>query len=275
MVEVVKRGNMRRNTVTIGEKIFDSKSEALAFYKNILNSYDVGKALNEEDFKNVFDLVYMDFFADEIKAYEAEYNAECDGNKMSVSAIVQQTREIIKDYEWETGDYLNSVIVDYHPDFSSTKCFVLVGSKEKKQLFSYIIAINGILTDSKHFSRACRHLVSERLREFKKQQFKNRPVKCALTNQIVEWEECQIDHKAPLTFSVIVKSFIVAHKIDISSVEYVYENSKEQFADKDIADKFDAFHKEMAVLRILATKQNRKLSGGARIKPTKKDGILV
>jgi hypothetical protein len=237
---------MSRYSISIGDKSFDSKSKALAFYKDILNSYKVGEELREDDYKKIVDLVYTGYDKDEIKAYEID-----------------------------TGDYIKSVIVDYHPDFRSTKCFFLMGGIEAKQLFSYIFAINGILSDSQIFSRACRHLVSERLREFKKQQFKNRPVRCALTNEIVEWEECQIDHKAPLTFSVIVKSFIVAHKIDISSIEYVYENSKEQFADRDIAEKFDDFHKEMAVLRVLATKQNRKLSGGARIKPTKKDGTLT
>lgn len=204
---------MSRNSITIGDKTFNSKSKALAFYRDILNSY-------------------------------------------------------------ETGDYIKSVMVDFNPDFRSTKCFYIIGS-EGKQLYSYMLPINGVLSKNQLFSRACRHLVVERLREFKKQQFKNRPVKCAITNEIVEWEECQIDHKAPLTFSVIVKSFIVAYKIDINSVGYVYENSKEQFTDKDIADKFVAFHKDMAVLRVLSTKQNRKLSGGARIKPSKKDGTLT
>ena len=266
---------MSRYSITIGDKTFVSKSKALAFYKDILNSYEVGKELNEEDFKNIFDLVHMDFINEEITAYKEEYD---DDDKMDIITIVQQIRDMINDYGWETGDYIRSVMVDFHPEFRSTKCFFLIGVMdgiEEKQLFSYILAINGVLSDKQLFSRACRHLVEERLREFKKQQFENRPVRCALTNEIVEWEECQIDHKSPLTFSVIVKSFIVAYKIDISSVEYLFQNSKEQFVDKDIAEKFDAFHKEMAVLRILSTKQNRKLSSGARIIPTKKDGILI
>ncbi|WP_432745973.1 hypothetical protein ABXJ76_08375 [Methylobacter sp. G7] len=58
-------------------------------------------------------------------------------------------------------------------------------------------------------------------------------------------------------------------------MEYICEVTKEHFADQELADKFDAFHKEMAVLRVLSTKQNNKLSGGARIKPTKKDGTLT
>ena len=237
---------MSRYSLTIGDKIFDSKAKAIEFYKRILNSYEICEELNETDHKDISNLVYIGFSDEEIK-----------------------------DYEKETGDYIKSILVDRHPEFRGTKCFFLVGVDERKELFSYLQAINGGMSDAQRFSKACRHLVSERLREFKKQQFKNKPVKCAITNQIVEWEDCQIDHKAPLTFSVIVKSFIVAYKVDVSKVEYVCKITKEQFADQDLAHKVDSFHKEMAVLRILSTKQNRKLSGWARIKPTKKDGTIV
>lgn len=261
---------MSRYSIAIGDKTFGSKSKALAFYKDILNSYNVGETLNDDDYTNVVDLVYMDFIREEIKTYEPEY----DGEKMNVMLLVKRIREQIHDYGYETGEHMSSVKVDYHPEFRSTKCFYCMYGKEK-QLFSYLHTINGAVSDSQRFSRAGRHLVAERLRAFKKQRFENRPVKCAITNEIVEWEECQIDHKAPLTFSVIVKSFIVSNKIDISKVEYICEITKEQFADRELADKFDAYHKEMAVLRVLSTKQNNKLSGGARIKPTKKDGTLT
>jgi hypothetical protein len=116
--------------------------------------------------------------------------------------------------------------------------------------------------------------VHDRIRKFKIQQFKNRPVKCVISGEIIEWEECQVDHKSPLTFSVIVKSFIVANNLNISEIEYTYSNSREKFADETIAEKFYDFHKSMAVLRIVSTKENLKLSGSARVKPTKKDGIL-
>lgn len=271
----VKRKSMSRYSISIGDKAFGSKSKALAFYKDMLNRYEVGRELNREDFKSIFDLVYMDFIKEEIKAYETEYNADYGGEKKDITDIVQQIREHIQDYGYETGDHIKSVIVDIHPEFRNTKCFFLMGGNGEKQLFSYLLAINGTITDDQRFSKACRHLVAERLHEFKRQRFKNRPVKCAVTNEIVEWEDCQIDHKAPLTFSVIVKSFIIAHKIDVSKVEYVCELTKEQFADQVIADKFDSFHKDMAVLRVLSTKQNSKLSCGARIKPTKTDFTLA
>jgi hypothetical protein len=111
--------------------------------------------------------------------------------------------------------------------------------------------------------------------KYKEQLFSNRPVRCAITNDALEWEGCQIDHKVPLTFSVIVKSFIIANKVDVSSVDYVGEITVETFADQTLAENFREFHKAMAVLRVISTKQNQKLSGRARIKPTKKDHILA
>ncbi len=267
--------NISRYSISIADKTFDSKSKALAFYKDILNSYEAGDKLSQKDYKNIVDLFYRDYIKEEIEAYETEYDADYDGEKMNLIAIVQQVRGQVEDYGYENGDVIKSVMIDYHPEFRSQKCFFLIRGIDEKQLFSYLLAINGPLSDNRRFSMACRHLVSEQLREFKKKQFKIRPVKCAITNEIVEWEDCEIDHKAPLTFSVIVKSFVVAHKIDRSSIEYFCDITKEQFADQNIAEKFDAFHKEMAVLRIISAKQNRKLSGSARIKPTKKDGILI
>lgn len=240
------RVNMSRYSISIGTEIFPSKSKALEHYKLILNAYSAGEMLKKSDFQSVRNLVYKE---------------------LSI--------EDIYDYEIETGNYLKFIEVDYHPEFKNTKCFFLVvGSNEEKEIFSYRYAINGVPSDSQRFSNACRFLVAGRLREFKKQLFKHRPVKCSITNKTVEWEECQIDHKAPLTFSVIIKSFIIANNVDVSRIEYVSECTKEQFKDKVLSEKFDLFHKEMAVLRVLETKENIKLSSSARIKPTRKDGVL-
>lgn len=111
---------------------------------------------------------YADFIREEMKAYEAEYDAECDGEKISIVLLVQRIREQIQDYGCEIGEHVSSIKVDYHPEFKSTKCFYCLHGKEK-QLFSYLLAINGRVSDSQRFSKACRNLVAERLREFKKQ----------------------------------------------------------------------------------------------------------
>lgn len=242
---VINELDTKKFGIVIGDKEFGSKTKAIEFYKNILNSYNFKDTLNPDDFESVVSLVYINFDKDEIRAYE------------------------------EAKDCIKAIIVDRNPNFRTTKCFFIIGDNNQKEIFSYRLAINGNLSDGEHFNRACRFVIEPRLREFKKQIFESRPVRCAITNEIVEWEECQIDHKSPLTFSVIIKSFIVANKIDVSSIEYSYDGSKEKFTDQKLAEKFDFFHKEMAVLRVLSTKQNNKLAAGARIKPSGKDGTLV
>ena len=258
-----------RYSIIIGDKTFGSKSKALEFYKNILNFYDAGKTVSSDDYTSVMDLFYMEYLNEEIAACRSGGNVNTD-----LTPLVQKIRENFQDIWFEIDGPVSAVKVDYHPEFLSTKCFYLMQDRNW-HLYSYRFAISGEISDSARFSRACRNAISDRLREFKKSRFKNRPVRCAITNEIVEWEECQIDHKAPLTFSVIVKSFVIANKIDISEMEYISEITKEQFADKNLVEKFDNFHKEMAVLRILSINQNKKLSSGARIKPTKKDGTLL
>lgn len=236
---------MGRHPISVGVNIFPSKSKALEYFRGILNSYEAGDKLGKDDFKSVHDLACRNYDSEELIEYENDEE-----------------------------NLIKFIVVDYHPEFKSTKCFFLITRAEEEYVFSYRLAINGALSDRQRFSNACRFLVSSRLRDFKKQHFKNRPVKCAMTNKVVEWEECQVDHKSPLTFSVIVKSFIIANNIDVSSVEYSSEYTKEHFVNKELAEKFDFFHKEMAVLRILSTGENNKLSANARIKPTKKDGVL-
>ncbi len=251
---------MSRFAITIGDTTFASKTAALQFYKEILNKYDFNEIITDDDAKHLL-----------VLSLKEEGKPE-DINKLS-EEIVADFSKNNNDKDWD----FHGVMVDRHLDFRTTKCFYFFGEDKEgkfKDIFSYRMAINGQPSDMQIFSRACRFTVYDRIRKFKIQQFKNRPVRCAISNIVVEWEECQVDHKAPLTFSVIVKSFLVANDLDISKIEYTYSNSRENFADTDIAEKFYEFHRKMAVLRIASTKENLKLSGSARIKPTKKDGIL-
>lgn len=250
-----------RHNITIGSKTFGSKAKAIEFYQKILHSYSAKEPLSDVDFNNLIDL--FNYSLKENNAQTEETTIKVESNDDSSISSVDEADELIVD----------DIIVDYHPTYRSTKCFYFV-IDQHYELFSYRLSINGGLSDLKLFSVACRNAVKERLRSFKKNQFKFRPVRCAVSNEIVEWEKCQIDHKAPLTFSVIVKSFIVSKKISLSDIEYSCDDSIIEFIDRKLALEFDEFHKEMAVLRLLSTKENTKRASAARIKPSKKDSIL-
>ena len=256
---------MSRFAITIGNKTFSSKTSAIKFYKEILDKYNFGETLSDEDATH---LIALSFKEEGTPEEVAEYAEDC------VYGFESDDEEY---NQWFTENRITGVVVDRHQDFRTTKCFFFLEKNEgrdEKNIFSYRLAINGLPTDMQTFSRACRFTVHDRIRKFKIEKFKNRPVRCVISGEIVEWEECQVDHKSPLTFSVIVKSFLIANNLDISKIEYTYSNSREKFIDETITEKFYEFHKKMAVLRIISTKENIKLSGSARVKPTRKDGIL-
>ena len=222
--------------IDIGNKKFKSKKEALLYYKHILTSYKKKEFLNNEDFKNLSELFLY-------------------SNKFIILS-------------------LKAIMVDMHIKYKSTKCFYIIFSDNSKKVFSYILAINGSLSREQLFNRACREAISNRLRKLKKNIFKNLPVKCAITNKILEWKNCHIDHKSPLTFSVIIKAFIFSNNIDLDKVEYIENEGLINFKDINLLKSFDSFHKKMAVLRPLSKEENLKRSGNSRVKPTSKDLLL-
>lgn len=46
-----------RKEINIGKRKFLTKKEALKHYKRILNSYDYGESINEQDFKEILSLL--------------------------------------------------------------------------------------------------------------------------------------------------------------------------------------------------------------------------
>jgi hypothetical protein len=154
---------MSRHSIFIGAKAFRSKSEALALYKTILGSYEIGTKIRSEDFDLLFDLKYAEEIRNEIALYEEEYDVEHDGEKLDTATLVREIRTDMQDYLRESGNPLISISVDRHPEFRSTRCFSFLYKGDGINYFSYILAINGPTSDRQRFSRACRHVVSDQL----------------------------------------------------------------------------------------------------------------
>ena len=227
---------MAKNKLEIGSRDFKTKKEALAYYKNILNSYNQTEELHNTDFQDIKNLYLYEKQLDDVE--------------------------------------IKKIIVDKHTKYKSTKCFYLFFIDDSKEIFSYRLAINGSLSKEQLFNNACREAISKRLKNLKKKIFKNRPVQCAISSKELEWEESHIDHKNPLTFSVIVKAFITMNNIDMNKIDYINNNGLIFFKDENLSIDFDEFHKKMAVLRIVSKEENLKKSGTSRVKPTSKDYLL-
>lgn len=235
---------MKGHKLKIGEMNFNTKKSAIEFYRNILNKYEANTSISDEDYSYLVDLLN----------YNSDTSEESDLKNKGSELLIE----------------IDDIIVDYHPAYKKTKCFYAIFGEEE-WLFSYLLAINGDLSDEKKFYISCRHSIKNILRDFKKKIFENKPVRCAVTKNVLTWENCQVDHKAPMTFSVIVKTFLKSHNIEIMDIGLSYEGSIWQFTDKNFEQAFVEYHNKVALLRVISSKENQKLASKARLKPTKND----
>ena len=227
--------------IEIGKHNFKTKKEALNHYKIILNSYEFGQTLNENDFNELIELLKM------------------------------HPRSEIK-----FSDGIQSIKVVKIPKFN-TKAFESQRIDNSADIFSYINCLSdGFKKNRTTFAKACRQAVQEDLRNVKLAYFqkhsKKGKVKCQETNELAIWEELVIDHRQPNTFSVIVDRFIELYQIDIQNIKYIEDiECIHKFEDEDIKEKFREYHKDKATLRIVKKRLNSSRAHQARIDKQKKD----
>lgn len=225
--------------ILIGDKEFKFKKDALNYFKDILNSYGPAQIVNENDFKDLVGLI-----------------------------------ENRPDKDKKIGCGIESIqVIEVR---YNTKCFELIRKDNSKEIFSYRDSIKGKSKPLTIFSKACRETISDELRNVKLAYFKKfsskGEVKCQETGELCKWEELNVDHRQPNTFSVIVDRFIEVHRIDINTVEYIeIMDGVHHFANIDLAENFKKYHRDKANLRLVKKELNFGRSHQARINRQKKD----
>lgn len=230
---------MLRKPIKIGETKFPSKKSALTYYKKILNSYDFNEELNNEDSKDVLNLV-----------------------------------ELLPNLQDVVGVGIKKIIIGRTR--YNAKSFELVRLDNSSIFFSYIKRINSPRTNFTRFSEACRQAIQEDLIAVKQNYFdkysQKGQVKCQETGKLLKWEELSIDHRQPNTFSVIVDRFIEIKNIDLTKVKYIQITGEpNELANKKLKKEFIQYHKDKANLRIVSKYSNLGRSYQARIKRQNKD----
>ena len=234
-----KKTRTLRKAIEIGEKEFASKKEALNHYKAILNSYDFGETLKPNDFYDILDLL------------ETHPNVI---EKIGVG--VDKVRVVKLKYD--------------------TKSFELVRIDGSTEYFSYTKRINAPKTDFSRFREACRQAIQDDLRNVKLSYFdkysKKVKVKCQETGELLKYEELNVDHRQPNTFSVIVDRFAELKNIDLKNIKYItIDGGPNELADKKLKEDFRQYHKGKANLRIVKKTLNLGRSFQARVNRQKKD----
>lgn len=169
------------------------------------------------------------------------------------------------------------------PTDMGTSCFWLEREDGTKTDFSYPTAVKAKGKSLyQEFSEACRHSIKNDLIKTKENFFDAHAdgegkVECEITGDRISIYESHLDHTKPLTFQVIVNTFITANKICISSdilSTSVDGQFTTEFINKDIENKFKEYHHSIAQLRIINPKSNLSLGGTERIKKRKRPVII-
>ncbi|MEZ4883778.1 MAG: DCL family protein [Chitinophagales bacterium] len=226
-------------SVTIGNIDFKTKKAANEYFSEILNR-NKNLELNGSDFDDVYQLLK---------------NHPRASEKIGVG---------VSKIKVEPTEYANNVCFHIHR---------IDGSIEN---FGIGKCIDGENSFFRQFSIGCRKVVKEDLEKVKKDYFsehsKEGKVRCQFSYEELSWEETNVDHREPNTFSVIVDRFIEVEKIDLQKIEYNKDQTYgNEIINKDLQQKFKEYHKEKALLRIVSKKRNLSKSYLGRISSNSKD----
>jgi hypothetical protein len=228
-----------KKPIIIGDRTFEHKKGALFYYSRILNSYEYGEVLSVSDFTDVMILLRLH-----------------------------------EKYEEKIGVGVREIRVDQVR--YKTKCFKLIRIDSTHDVFSYTKCINGRHSPSVKFIRTCRDLIQDDLRLVKETYFKAKSkkgkVKCQETGEWCLWEELNIDHRQPNTFSVIVDRFIELNGIDVHKVNYIeIMDAVYAFEDDSLSQSFRDYHHAKANLRLVKKSRNLGRSHQGRLGRQRKD----
>lgn len=228
-----------KKIIKIGEIEFATKKDALTYYKTILNSYDFGAELDANDFNDVMNLL--------------------------------ETHPNVKE---KIGVGIEKVIVAKVK--YNTKSFMLLRIDGSIEFFSYTKRISAPKTNFTKFREACRQAIQDDLRNVKLDYFEKYSekgqVKCQESKELAKYEELNVDHRQPNTFSVIVDRFIELNSIDIEKIEYIQvDGGPNELKEIKLKQDFREYHKDKANLRIVKKDLNLGRSFQARVNRQKKD----
>ncbi len=252
-----------RKPFKIGQTEYKFKKDAIAHYRTILNSYNFGQSLSDNDFDELIDL--LDY---------AHLNNIADIE--STDEEIQNGIEIIDSKDTDEDELLIEDIKVSKVQFN-TKCFEVFYSDKTSEYISYLMILNNTsYTPEKLFYAACRNSIYNDIKSVKQEYFDKNSikgqVKCQETGILSKWTELAVDHRQPNTFSIIVDRFKEVSKIDLDAIEYTSNDQNHiVFQDNNLTESFRKYHKEKASLRIVRTECNSSRTGMARIKRTTKD----
>jgi hypothetical protein len=232
---------MASKPVMIASRSFASQKEATEFFRAMLRSYTPGSRVNDVD-------------------------------ALHLAALLERHSEYVQKVGCGLDHF--SVVMTEH----GTPCFNLIRRDGTGTEFSYLHCITQRPPSRKQeVSSAFRWLV--RLDLFKKRdeffaEFADAEgrVPCAETGERIIKSEAHMDHRAPMTFEVIVLTFLAGRGMayaDVPITEGQDNQTTAEITDLALGEEFRRYHAKVALLDLVRNKVNLAQSGRNRMKPTR------
>jgi hypothetical protein len=220
---------------------FPTQSAATGFFKEMLGRYHPGERVNDEDALHLAALL--------VRHSEYSQKVGCGVDHYEVMMTVE-----------------------------GTPCFRIVRTDGTGTDFSYRHCITGRPPARKQeVSQALRQAVRldlfrARDRFFKEHRGADGRIECAATKERILPDEGHMDHRSPLTFEVIVATFLESRGLSFDLVaitDGADEQVAPQIADEGLREDFRRYHNAIARLDFVKDKVNLAQSARQRLKPSR------
>lgn len=224
--------------VELATRFFKKQGDAKVFFKAMLNRYRPGERLSDED-------------------------------GLDVAALLERHTEYADKVGCGVSHF--EVMMTKH----GTQCFRIVRTDGSGTDFSYLHCISGHPPSRKQeVSQAFRDAVRfdiYRARDnfFTTQEGVDGLVPCAETGELIAREQGHMDHRPPMTFEVIVTTFLCGRGLSLDDVPLTTgadEQVSPEVTDEMLREAFRGYHTQVAKLDFVKSTVNLAQSSTHRIK---------
>jgi len=231
----------RGKPVDIATRSFATQGLALDFFKAMLARYRPGGRVNDLD-------------------------------ALDLAALLERHDE----YQMKVGcgvDHFEVMMTEH-----GTPCFRIVRNDGSGTDFSYLHCVRQRPpTRKQEVSQAFRRVVRFDLYNARDQFFSANKdsagfVVCAETGERITRDQAHMDHRAPLTFEVIVTTFLAARGFALDQVPLTSgrdEQVSPEITDRVLAESFRAYHARIALLDLVKNIANLAQAARHRMKPSR------
>jgi hypothetical protein len=231
----------RGKQVELATRTFSTQGEALSFFSEMLNRYQPGERVLEED---------------------------C----LDLAALLERHTE----YRAKVGCGVShfEVFMTEH----GTQCFRIVRVDGSGTDFSYPRCVSQRAPSRKQeVSQAFRRIVRFDLYKARDDFFATHIdsaglVACAATGERISREQAHMDHRPPMTFEVIVTTFLASRGLSLDDVALTTgldDQVSSEITDKKLCDAFRTYHATVARLDFVKDAVNLAESSRHRLKPSR------